>query len=700
MSYRSDLNAIAYVAQLLAVLATVAALYFGRDVLIPLTLAILLSFLLSPVVSRLQRLGISNLLAVIATAFITFVLLAGGITLLGRELSKLVSEMPTYKEELVGKARSLAGLRSGMQDSLDELAEEVSDAIEDSDGAARDAGQARSAEPASESSKSSGAAGASQASDAASESQSSDKRNVGPLQQFTDRFLSRVESPTQDPKHDGTSPKTPLYTTEVPGGVPFVSWASTAGSVLGPLGTAGLVTVFALFLLVHRQDLRDRTIAAISQDNYVTTTEALTEVAKRISRYLIAQMIVNTSYGVILSFGLFIIGRTLAPEGTFPNVILWGVLAACFRFVPYAGPIVGAIFPLAFSLTVFPGFAVFGSVLSLIVVMELLSNNVFEPWLYGASTGISAVAVIFAAVFWGWLWGPVGLLLSTPLTVCLVVLGRHVSRFQVFATLLGEEIVVTPSICFYQRLLAKDERQATQILSVFQVHNGTIATCDEVIIPTIKRMRNDRKHGELKAADSVNLLEVMHRCVNAVEWKSKETAAPVRESNTGSRISTGGTGETTAAANTEQPILDSRSAAASHLPNIFGIRTHHSSDDILLQLLHAALTDIADFELIDEGELPEVVAQRIFHENPAMVVLAQVAPGGFIQVREMCRSIRDGGYAGPVLVVCIGTFKHFDRLAIKFRSSGATYISCTFKQSIAKIRSRLAQQQPTSPASP
>lgn len=703
MSNRSELGNIAFVAQLLAVLATVAALYFGRDVLIPLTLAILLSFLLSPAVDRLQRMGISNVLAVITTAFFTFVLLAGGLTLLGRELTKLVSELPQYKEELVGKARSLAGMRSGMRDSLDELAEEVSRAMEESGEAASGERKKRNAELAAESTElqrandsADTAAGSQSPARRSPDSQSSDIRSVSPLQQLTDRFLSRIESPEQDAKNDGASPKTPLYTTEVPGGVPFLSWASTAGSVLGPLGTAGLVTVFALFLLVHRQDLRDRIIAVISQGNYVMTTEALTEVAKRISRYLIAQMILNTSYGVILSIGLFIIGRTLAPEGTFPNVILWGVLAACFRFVPYAGPIVGAIFPLAFSLTVFPGFTVLGSVLGLIIVMELLSNNIFEPWLYGASTGISTVAVIFSAVFWGWLWGPVGLLLSTPLTVCLVVLGRHVSRFQVFATLLGEEIVVKPSVRFYQRLLAKDEHQATKMLEMFQAQKGTIVTCDEVIIPTIKRLRNDRKHGELNAADSVELLEDMHRCIKAVDWTSVEAAPPTRgasatNSSHGNRSGTGSGIQNTMPSSTglELQNPNSPSAAEYDLPRIFGISAHHFSDDILLQLLHDSLTEIAVLEVIDDSELPETVAKRVFQEDPAIVVLAQVPPGGFIQVRAMCRSLRDGGYAGPILVTCIGNFKNFDRIAIKFRSSGATYISNTFKQSHAKLRALL-----------
>ena len=346
---KSELAAIASVAQLLAVVLAVGALYFGRDVFIPLALGLLLSFLLSPIVNRLQRWGVNNVVAVGATAALTFLFLGAGFSIVGREISKLVSELPQHKGELIAKARGLAGMTTGVGGSLDELASEVTDAIEQSDPKTKKA-------PA--------------------------------TQGWMDRVFPTESTEGKVVSNDGSSSKSPLFVKQVEKDLPLSSWATTAGTVLGPLGTAGLVSVFALFLLIHREDLRDRVIAVISHGNYVTTTEALDEAGNRISRYLIAQTIVNTSYGFVLGIGLAIIGGTMTPNGSFPNALLWGVLATCLRFVPYVGPVAAAIFPLVIALSVFPGYSVFIAVLGLIIVLELLSNNVLEPWLYGASTGI------------------------------------------------------------------------------------------------------------------------------------------------------------------------------------------------------------------------------------------------------------------------------------------------------------------------
>ncbi|MEO8271582.1 MAG: AI-2E family transporter, partial [Aureliella sp.] len=361
---KSELAAIASVAQLLSVVLTVASLYFARDVFIPLSLGLLLSFLLSPVVNRLQRFGVSNVAAVGVTAALTFLFLAGGFTIVGREISKLVAELPQHKGELIAKARGLAGLTTGMGGSLDELASEVTDAIEDSAPAkTEDTAPAKNGETKSSS-----------------------------VQSWMDKVFPTESPQGKTAPNDGRSSKSPMFVQEVQSDLQLSTWATTAGTVLGPLATAGLVTVFALFILIHRENLRDRIIAVISHGNYVTTTEALDEAGGRISRYLIAQTIVNASYGFVLSVGLAIIGGTMTADGNFPNAMLWGVLATCLRFVPYVGPVAAAVFPLTIALAVFPGYSVFFSVLGLIVVLELLSNNILEPWLYGASTGISAVA--------------------------------------------------------------------------------------------------------------------------------------------------------------------------------------------------------------------------------------------------------------------------------------------------------------------
>jgi predicted PurR-regulated permease PerM len=626
---KSDLATIAAVAQLLAVVLTVSGLYFARDVFIPLALGVLLSFLLSPVVNRLQRRGVPNVAAVITTAALAFLLLAGGFTLLGRELSVLIADLPQHKDELVAKARSVAGLTTGVGGSLGKLADEVSEAME---GAGEDGVNA----------------------DAAEIPESS------LFAIFTDKVFPIPKRGEASVPHDGTSVDRPLYVQAVRNDLPLASWASSAGTVLGPLATAGLVSVIAIFMLIHREDLRDRMIAVISHDNYVTTTEALDEAAGRISRYLMAQTIVNTSYGLVLTFGLTVIGSLLTPAG-FPNVILWGVLATCLRFVPYIGPIVAAIFPLAIALSVFPGYGVALAVLGLIVTMELLSNNILEPWLYGASTGISAVAVIVAAVFWSWLWGPVGLLLSTPLTVCLVVLGRYVPRFRMLATLLGEEVEIKVAMRFYQRLLAGDEHRATEMLQQHAQQTDFDTTCDEVIIPAIKRLRLDHDAEELSDQDADRLLAITERLI-------------------------GGMGEP------RSP--DQAAATSDKSPLVVGCSAHHHSETMILNLLQISGSERFNLLAINEETLPDEVAQQIKNRSPAVVVIAVVPQGGFAQARYLCKSIRANGYRGPIVVACFGRFKNFDKLFVKFRKSGATSMTTTFLQTRLKIDSILRRHDP------
>lgn len=621
---KSDLSTIASVAQLLAVILLVAALYFAREVFIPLALGLLLSFLLSPFVNRLERIGVSNLLAVLATGLIVFVLLAGGLTLIGRELHTLISELPQHKNELVSKARSVSGLTGGVGGDLDELAEEVTEAI-----------------------------------DGETDREVEQPTSRSFFEEWTDRMLPAGSVDDEKPPADGTSPESPIYVTTATKQRSIASWATFVGTVLGPLATAGLVTVCALFILIHREDLRDRIISVISHGDYVTTTEALNEAAHRISRYLIAQTVINASYGVILTIGLFTIGATMTDTGMFPNALLWGVLATCLRYVPYIGPTVSAIFPLAIALSVFPGYGVFLATLVLIVGLELVSNNVMEPWLYGTSTGISAVAVVFAALFWGWLWGPVGLLLSTPLTVCLVVLGRYVPRFKLFSTLLGEDLVIRPGMRFYQRLLANDDHHARHILQEQLQELGFDNTCDKVLIPALKRLRIDHADDRLTDTDAGRLFALATEFIVDVssDIPSESTSQDTLRS-------------------TRRPIV--------------GCAAHDDSELLILNLLQRSGRGSFEVKKIDNERLPEEVTQDVMIANPPVVVITVLPPGGFAQARFLCKSIRRQGYVGPVVVACFGKFKYFDKLFVKFRKAGATNMTTSFRQTRSKVESLLA----------
>ncbi len=439
---------------------------------------VLFAFLLSPVVNRLQRLGCNNVAAVGLASGAVFGIIAMALVLIVSSLSQLSSDVPRYQLEL---SKKVAGVRDyGRQFSgkLTQIATDFSDNFntpEEGNGNGEKAINNKS---------------------------SADKETR----------IGDTTSGSNEERSRGSSPKQPIYVEAASDSMLTIrSWAGSAGAILGPLGTVGLVLVFALFLLVYRDDLRDRFVATISRGNYVVSTEALLEASVRISRYLFAQLILNVSYGLLFAGGLLGIGSFLAPDGQFPNALLLGFLAGLVRFVPYAGPLVGAAFPILIAIAIFPGYQVVAAVILMIVVMELLSNNVVEPLVYGSSTGVSSLAVILAAVFWGTLWGPVGLLLATPLTVCLVVLGTYVPRFRFMATLLSDSQQIEPSLRIFQRLIAGDMHKLRELIKTEKTDRSVEEFFDQIVVPTCRRLV---RNGE---QSSINELELTENFSKAIE---------------------------------------------------------------------------------------------------------------------------------------------------------------------------------------
>ena len=252
--------------------------------------------------------------------------------------------------------------------------------------------------------------------------------------------------------------------------------------VVGPLATAAVVLLFLIFILLERLDLRDRLLRLIGTDLH-RSTDALGEAADRVTRYLTMQLLINLSYGVPMAVGLWLIGV--------PGALLWGVLASLLRFVPYVGPVIAAMFPLLLAFAVDPGWQMLLWTLLLVLTLELISNNVIEPWLYGASTGLSSVSIVVAAVFWTTLWGPVGLILATPITVCLAAMGRHVPQLAWLDMLLGSSPVFDPPTRLYQRLVAGDVEEAIEFAEE-QVAAGSLADFYNLTgVPALTLAAND-----------------------------------------------------------------------------------------------------------------------------------------------------------------------------------------------------------------
>jgi predicted PurR-regulated permease PerM/CheY-like chemotaxis protein len=411
----------------------IGALYLGQDILIPLALAILLSFMLAPIVIRLRRWGLGRIPSVLAVVVLLFVALLGLGSIVASQAVHLADNLPIYEWNLRMKIRDLriavpsGGVVERTSDMLRDLGQELEEATKGPEAKSTGAG---------------------------------------------------AEEPVKPVQVQVQEPAPPLQTLR-----------DLGGPLIGPIATAGLVLVFVIFMLLQREDLRDRLIRLVGSSDVARTTEAMNDAAKRISRYLLMQLVINILYGIPVGVGLYFIGV--------PNPVLWGLLATILRFIPYVGPVIGALFPIALSFAVAPGWTVPLMTIALFVTLELFSNNVLEPWLYGASTGLSPVAVLVAAVFWTTLWGPVGLLLSTPLTVCLVVLGRHVPQLGFFDVLLGDEPALAPELKFYQRLLARDPDEATELAEEYLENEPLDRLYDAVIMPALALAEQDRLRGSL-----------------------------------------------------------------------------------------------------------------------------------------------------------------------------------------------------------
>jgi predicted PurR-regulated permease PerM len=634
-----------------SIVLAVGVLYFAQEVLIPLALSFMLMFLLAPLVTRLERLGLRRISAVLTVAVVTF----GTISLFGwivvRQVISLADDLPRYQDEIVRKAESLRGTGGSVGSNIDRLGKELEKAA--GEPASRPAVAPAATQP------------------AAGVARSAAEQFAGdPVRGFAREVVGA--SPATAPAPLGASPANPLFAVALPAPVsPIKTLGTYLGLVLGPLGTASLVVVFVLFMLLERSDLRDRLIRLISRGKYTVTTKAMDDAATRISRFMLAQTFVNGSYGLVVGVGLWVIGATMGHGTGFPSFVLWGFLCAVLRFIPYVGPFAAASFPILLSLAVYPGFSVFAATAGMLVVLELVSNNVMEPWLYGTSTGLSAVALMVAAVFWTWLWGPVGLLLSTPLTVCIVVMGKHVPHLKFLDVLLGDRPPLTPAVSYYQRLLAGDHGEAQELIAKHAVAHGAEAVPDEVLVPALRRARRDRADGGLSAEEEDRILA--------------QTSTAVDHLLTAGR-----------AAGTSPDVAP---AAGAPSVTMLGCPSHHRSEELVLRMLGATLTaDGVRLEPTSTRMLPSEIEATVDRDRPAVVVIAVLPPGGLAQARHLCRRLRKRFPELWILVTYLGKARDFDRLLVRLRFAGASYVNTSILQTRGQIRALLPPRLEAPPA--
>lgn len=533
----------------LTVVAIVAVLYFGKDFFLPLALAVLISFLLAPLIRRLEK-WFGRVTSVIIATLLAFFLIAGMAYTIAGQFIDLANRLDSYKHNLNAKIVSLKSSKEGPW-----------------------------------------------------------SRATRTLRELSEDFTKGEPAPptgSRNPKEPASAAVTPEpipVEVHTPGSA-VTTLKTFIEPVAGPLGMAAVVAVLVIFMLLGREDLRDRMIHLVGRGRLHVTTQALDEAGARVSRYLVAQCIVNVTYGIPIGIGLWFIG--------IPNAVLWGLLAAVLRFVPYVGPWIAASFPLALSLAVTPSWNAPLLTLALFIVVELVSNNVVEPWLYGSSTGLSPMAIIVAAVFWAWLWGAVGLVLATPLTVCIAVLGKYIPSLAFLDILLGEKPPIAPSDRCYQRLLALDGDEVSKLCEDYATGHSLAAAFDDVIMPVVRLVDAEFRAGNIEDHAKKEMYRVL-----------REVVADLGEQDT--------------AGDEASPV-----APADGVVQFLCLPASNDSDELAAFMLLQLLTRGGlKAEFVTSKALVGEMVELAVAQQPTLICISSVPPASVIPAQHLCRRLRE-----------------------------------------------------------
>jgi predicted PurR-regulated permease PerM len=572
---------------LASIAVVVAALYLAKGVLVPLTLAVLLSFLLSPVCDWLERRRFGRIPAVLVTAVLGFSLLGVVAWTAVAQMTALAPKMPEYQANLQAKLHSVNDYFIAALNKLTKTTEDLGQSLPQSQQAVEPQGTAE--------------------------------------RPYSVRVLSTPASPLQ-------------------------VLSGTFGSLIEVLGLAGIVIILVVFFLVRREDLRDRFIRLVGTGQVTVTTRMLEDAATRVSRYLSMLFIINATFGISVGIGIYLIGV--------PNAILWGILAATLRFVPYIGPWIAAAMPVSLAMAISTGWSAPILTVVLFVALELFSNNVMEPWLYGKNTGMSAVAVLVAAVFWTWLWGIAGLLLATPLTVCLLVIGKHVPQLSFLDVLLGNEPVFEPERRVYQRLLAADQEEATEVVDDDLANKLLVEVYDTLLIPALALAETDWHRGELDERRHQFILQSLKEMIHERGENQQEVQ---------------GKGD----------IKDSNSSR----PFVLCLPARNEADEIagmmLAQLLATGECIVQSVAFTTEASELSVIIEK---HKPNLICVSATPPAAVMHARHLCEQLR-GRFSEVPLVVGLWNAQ-FDLSKAKKRigSVATTHVVATLAEAQEQVR--------------
>ncbi len=536
----------------------VTVLYWAQSIFIPVALAIFLTFLLNPVVCRLRLWGLPRPPAVFLTVLAAALLLGLLGWVVTAQISSVLRELPEHTATIKAKIKSLKTLSGGSSRITNMISEINRELVE----------------------------GDPHGPDEAAPSQSSDPNQPDPNQ----------------PKAVVIEPERPV-------------WLGRIAHFLSPmmelLGELALAIILVIFMLEQREEFRNRVIRLAGYGRIAPATKFVDEAAQRVSRFLLAQALVNGAFGLALALGLLALGVKYA--------LLWGFLGAVLRYLPYVGPFLAAVLPVSTTLALTEGWTTTIMVAALFVSLELAVANVIEPRVYGQSMGVSAVALLVSAAFWAFLWGPIGLVLSSPLTVCLVMLGRYVPQLEFLAVLLGDEPALALEDSFYQRLLARDQDEAEALILERMKTEPAEQIFDTMVVPALCSTRQSRIRGEITEADETAIMSSLAEIVDDL----------------------GEIRSTAARADLEAAHSDSSPEVVPQSPiMIFGCPARDSADSIALQMLEILLDPSRwQMRMIAPATLTAELLELIARDEPPAVCIASLAPGGVAHTRYLCKRL-------------------------------------------------------------
>ncbi|HEV8002242.1 MAG TPA: AI-2E family transporter [Planctomycetaceae bacterium] len=581
----------------LLVVVVIACLALAKVVMVPIAFAVLLAFILNPMVMALTRRGLPRAVSAVVVVAATGVLVAASWWVLGSQVLQFANQLPEYEGNV---KRRISELRSTGRNSVLTRVEEFGNKVVDA------------------------ASGAAEKTTKESEPQA-----------------VRVVNQEQT--------------------LQFGPIAAGLDAVFEFLASLALVVVLVVYMLINREQLRNRFLWLFGEGHMTLTTRALDDAAQGLSRFLLMQLLVNGAFGLFVGVGLWLIGM--------PYPVLWGVLSTFLRYIPFIGPWIAMLFPFALSLAVMPGWTKPALVVGLYVAYELVANLALEPLLYGQSMGVSPAALLVAIAFWSWLWGAPGLVLSVPLTVCLVVLGKHFPSLAFLDILLGDEAVLTPDVQFYQRLLARDEDEAFDIVRdrLKTVPLGRVF--DEIVVPALSSTRGDFESGLISENEAAAIFEIVRETVEELE---PAPADPPKTADTG--------------AMTDRAAGASAAASRSKV-KVLACAARDAADETAVEMLCRLIDpQIGAPEVISTDHLVSEIILRVSQEHPAIVVIGSLPPGGLSHTRLLCKRLRAGF---PDLKIVVGRWGLKAEASLRNREqlldAGADQFATTLEETAVQL---------------